>query len=484
MTQATLAAVLAATAATATAGFDRDARPDADELRWRGGDAAFNRIATFANYRNRPDLGEETVSEIVAASADGRTAIYTDGAQGAIGFVDISDPRNPAPAGTLALDGPVGGGSSLCAGAAECEPTAVAVHRGYALVGVSTSASFVSPSGHLAVVDIAARQIVAELPLGGQPDSVAVSPDGAFAAVAIENERDEEICVGGANDGQFVDEDDDAAIAACEAGGGVVGGLPQTPFGNPPGFLAVVDLAGMDPAGWRVRPVALTGLADFAPEDPEPEFVDINDRNEAVVSLQENNHIAIVDLAGGAITGDFPLGAVTLNGVDATEDGVISLTETLTDLPREPDAVAWVPVGRGQGRGAFVIGTANEGDLFGGSRGFSLFNPNGAVLFDSAAGFEELAVQHGHYPEERSENKGSEPESIEWARFGRDSYLFVGSERGSFVAIYRLRGTQPRFVQLLPAPLGPEGVLAVPSRNLLLVSGEEDDPPSACAPPS
>ena len=29
---------------------------------------------------------------------------------------------------------------------------------------------------------------------------------------------------------------------------------------------------------------------------------------------------------------------------------------------------------------------------------------------------------------------------------------------------------------MLPGPLGPEGVLAIPDRNLLIVSGEEDDP--------
>jgi hypothetical protein len=53
--------------------------------------------------------------------------------------------------------------------------------------------------------------------------------------------------------------------------------------------------------------------------------------------------------------------------MDATEDGLISLSETLYDVPREPDAVAWVQAGSRS-----LIATANEGDLFGGSRGFSL----------------------------------------------------------------------------------------------------------------
>jgi len=39
-------------------------------------------------------------------------------------------------------------------------------------------------------------------------------------------------------------------------------------------------------------------------------------------------------------------------------------------------------------------------------------------------------------------------------------------------------GGQPDFAQLLPAPFGPEGLLAIPSRNLLIASGENDDPPT------
>ena len=41
------------------------------------------------------------------------------------------------------------------------------------------------------------------------------------------------------------------------------------------------------------RIVAMTGLAAVAPDDPEPEFVDVNADNVAAVTLQENNHIAL-----------------------------------------------------------------------------------------------------------------------------------------------------------------------------------------------
>ena len=393
---------------------------------------AFQRIGIFANYTNRSDIEDETVSEIVSATANGRTLVYTDGEQDAIGFVDIADPRMPVADGIVELSG---------------EPTSVAVFgNSLALVGVNTSESLTNPSGNLTVVDIATRQILAELDLGGQPDSVAISPNRRYVAIAIENERDEDIIVDG-----------------------VEGGLPQLPAG----YLAIVDIRGADPSNWRVRQADLTGLSSYAPEDPEPEFVSINRRSQAVVTMQENNHTAIVDLRTGQVIGDFDMGAVTLQGVDAVEDGVIALTDTLTDVVREPDAVAWVP---GDRPFQYRIATANEGDLFGGSRGFSIFEPDGTVVFDSATSFEELAVRHGHYPEERSENKGSEPEAILYSRFGNRDLLFVGSERGSFVAVYELLDGQPVFQQLLPAPLGPEGLLAIPRRRLLIVSGEDDDP--------
>ena len=72
----------------------------------------------------------------------------------------------------------------------------------------------------------------------------------------------------------------------------------------------------------RARLVDLTGLAEIAPEDPEPEFVDVNSDNIAVVTLQENNHIALVDLATGAVTAHFPAGSVDLAAIDTEDDGV------------------------------------------------------------------------------------------------------------------------------------------------------------------
>jgi hypothetical protein len=312
----------------------------------------------------------------------------------------------------------------------------VAVRGGHALVAVNTSADFIDTSGELAVIDIASRTLVATLPLGGQPDSVAVSPDGRYAAVAIENERDEDLGDGAP---------------------------PQLPAG----WLAVVDLVGA-PTDWTQRQVELTGLAERFPEDPEPEYVAINNANIAVVSLQENNHLALVHLPSGRVLRHFSAGAVDLEGIDIEENDLIEPTASLPGTLREPDGVTWLH--------GLAFATANEGDLDGGSRGFSVFGLGGQLFFESGNGFEHEVIRAGHYPEDRSENKGNEPENVAYGRYGRDRLLFVGAERASLVGVYRLRGLHhPELLQLLPTGVGPEGLLPIPARDLFVAASENDE---------
>ncbi len=405
----------------------------------------FNRIATFAAC-DQEEIGcfedNEAAAEIVAASTDGMTLIYTGAVEiddpeaefGALGFIDITNPSNPVGNGLLPLSG---------------EPTSVAVAGDYALAGVNTSADFINTSGSLEVVDIATQSIVASLDLGGQPDSVAVSPSGNYAVVVIENERDEDL------------------------GDGFP---PQAPAG----FLVVVDLTG-EPTEWTTRTVDLTGLdgVEF-PGDPEPEYVDINDDDIAVVTLQENNAIVLVDLANteAPIVNSFSVGSVDLEQIDNDNDGVISLTESATGLLRQPDGVTWLS--------SELFVTANEGDLDtrdgrdlapeDGGRSFTVFNTNGDVVFEAGNQLDHLATRFGHFPDERADDAGNEPENAEFGVFGNERFLFVNSERSSLIFVYDVADfANPVFKQALPAVTEPEGVLAIPSRNLLVAASEEDD---------
>jgi len=386
-------------------------------------DSAFHRIASFPVNTNLPaDVDQKSVtsSEIISATADGMTLVYSDSPLGAIGFIDIRDPRAPQPAGTIMLDG---------------EPTAVSVAGAKVLVGVNTSESYTAPSGHLAVIDIATRQVEARCDLGGQPDSTAVSPDGSLIAIAIENERDEDL-----NDGL----------------------IPQMPAGT----LAILKLSNGVPDCASLKKVDVTGLAEIAGDDPEPEFVDINARNEIALTLQENNHIVIVDGNDGAVLSHFSAGSVDLTGVDVDEEGALTFDGSLEGVRREPDAVQWLDNDR--------LVVANEGDYEGGSRGFTIFAKSGELLYESGLEFEYQVARAGHYPEKRSGNKGAEPEGMEVKRFGEATYIFLLSERGSAVGVYRDTGSVPEFVQLLPTAIAPEGAVAIPGRNLLAVSNEAD----------
>jgi hypothetical protein len=383
---------------------------------------SFNRIASFPVPLNLPDGTDpatETSAEIIAVSGDGMTLVYSDSPLGAVGFVDITDPRDPRPLGAVMTEG---------------EPTAVVTVGGTAFAGVNTSASYTEPAGHLAVIDIATRQLTRSCELGGQPDSLAAAPDGSFIAIAIENERDED----------FGD-----------------GGPPQLPGGA----VVIVPLADGAPDCDAMITADVTGLADVSPEDPEPEFVDVNEAGEIAVTLQENNHIVVL-ASDGSVVSHFSAGSVDLEGVDAVEDGALSFTDALNDVPREPDALKWLDADR------FV--TANEGDWQGGSRSFTIWSKTGDVLYESGPTFEHAIVQIGHYPERRSDAKGVEPEGMEVATFGDATYIFLLSERGSIIGVYRDTGGEPELVQLLPSGVGPESGVAIPGRNLLVSANETD----------
>ena len=389
----------------------------------------FNRIASFPVALNTPEA-DETSAEIIAATGDGMTLIYSDSPAGVIGFIDITDPANPVAAGSFAL--PNG------------EPTAVSALGQTVFVAENTSESYTAPSGVLHAIDVGSRNVIASCDLGGQPDSTAVAPDGSFITVAIENERDEDL-------GE--------------------GRVPQMPAG----YLVIQPLGAngaMDCAA-QIR-VDLTGLTDIAPEDPEPEFVDVNAQGDIVVTLQENNHIVVVSSAGDVLS-HFSAGLVTLNNVDTEEEGALLFTDSLADIPREPDAVQWIDANN--------VVIASEGDMDGGSRGFTVFHRDGTEVFEAGASFEHAIVQIGHYPEERSANKGVEPEGMEVANFGGAPMMFLLAERASVIGVYDMSNpAAPALAQLLPSGISPEGAMAIPARNLLVTANEFDGREDGAAP--
>ncbi len=450
MTTARRAAAMTTAAALILAGCtteDRKPEPSTPKasspIDWNLPDAdRYHRTATYPVYLNKPagdPVEKETVAEISTVTPDGNTLIYTDAAAKRIGFLDIHDPAKPVGVGTLSL-------AEL--GHKDDQPTSVAAVADHVLVVVDTTGGdFAHPSGRVDIVRTADRTRVHSIDLGGQPDSIAISPDGTFAAIAMENQRNEEFTPPGKEEGD----------------------LPQPPAG----FVQLIDLKGT-PNTWTPRKVdfdvdAARNAGLDTPEDLEPEYVSINSRGQVAVTLQESNGIAVIDGRTGAVQKIFSAGSQSVEGIDTEDDDTIDQTGSIKDTPREPDAIGWI--------GDDHVATANEGDWKGGTRGWTIFDANsGDVVWDAGNSLEQLAVRTGLHIESRADAKGPEPEGLAITTIGGKPTALIASERSNFVAVYDVSDPKsPVFRQILPTTPGPEGVLPIPSRNLLAISSEADD---------
>ncbi|SEP88597.1 Esterase-like activity of phytase [Mycobacterium sp. 88mf] len=449
MTRARAAAAVTTTAALILAGCSTEGKKPGETpkatspIDWNlPAQESYHRTATYPVYLNRPaedPVDKETVAEISTVTPDGNTLIYTDAAAKRIGFLDITDPAKPVGKGTLSL-------AEL--GHKDDQPTSVAAVNDHVLVVVDTTGGdFAHPTGRVDIVRTSDRTRVHSIDLGGQPDSIAISPDGTFAAIAMENQRNEEFTPPGKEEGD----------------------LPQPPTG----FVQLIDLTGA-PNTWTPRRVdfdveAARKAGLDTPEDLEPEYVSINSRGQVAVTLQENNGIAVIDGRTGTVQKIFSAGSQSVEGIDTKEDGAIDQTGSIPDTPREPDAIGWI--------GDDHFATANEGDWKGGTRGWTIFDARtGEVTWDAGNSLEQLAVRTGLHIEGRAESKGPEPEGLAVTTIDGHPTALIASERSNFVAVYDVSNPKaPEFRQILPTTPGPEGVLPIPSRNLLAISSEADD---------
>lgn len=397
------------------------------------------------------------VAEIVSSTPDGNTLVYANSGDGKVGIVDLTDPATPTQTATIPVDG---------------EPTSVSVvaDGSVAIAVVNTSAlnEEVAPvitPGLLYAIALPSGDIIGTREIANGPDSVVttIMDERLYAVIAIENQP---IVVDDA--GNLTDEEEPGSEDDI-SGAGLVQIVALDPVVTD-ASLAMSTLTNVD---FPVDLLAARGL--LFPDDPQPEFIDIRD-GKAAVTLQENNGVAIIDVATGTLERVFNLGVVSDRPADLTGDDRISLTQIYpTDVSDEPfagsrlsDAIAWSV-------GGTWLYTADEGEQdFTGGRGWSIWSPTGEFVWDDGGQLERIAVAYGMYPEGRSEAKGIEVEGIEVGVYGKRQFVFVGSERGSFVAVYEMTNNgHPRFVQLLPTGIGPEGLLALPQRNLFVTSDEE-----------
>ncbi|MDA0138514.1 hypothetical protein [Solirubrobacter deserti] len=363
-----------------------------------------------------PTSGSQT-PEIADVTPDGMRLFTTLGERGFSAW-DLSDPAKPKFQRTIGI----GNGAYV---------TSVNVTPDGRHLLVTQKASGTLQVSRLSVFDARTLAPLVTWPLAGQPDGVAISPDGQWALIAIENE----------------------------------------PAGVQ-GELARVRLEGTDPADWEINGIAIdaTDPALANPNDLQPEFIDIRPDNTAVVTLQENNAVAVVDIPGNAITDIWSAGRTDNQLSDRNRTpNRIAFTDPLTDrqdatlgAPREPDAIGLLPGGE------HVI-LANEGEAGLGGRSFTIHALDGTLVYDSKERVEKYLADRGLYPDDRSTSHGAEFEGVDVGTYGRTTVAAIGAERGDAVVFVDVTDpTQPKLMQALPSGGEPEGILAVPQRNLLL----------------
>ncbi|OWA36978.1 hypothetical protein B9G55_02565 [Saccharibacillus sp. O16] len=381
-------------------------------------------------------------AEIASSTPDGQRLIVTEADEGSISVLDISDVAKPFLLKTVSF-------KSLSA-AAEVTSVTAAPDGRYALAVIRTGDHKLAANpGILAVVDLDTYQIAKTYPLGIGPDSIAISPDGRYAVIAIEDEELD----------------------------------PKTeefdyPNAKRPGSIAVMTFTGSDALKGELTdlPVDLSGVKGaIYPHEPQPEYVAINEAGTmAAVTLQENNVIALVDLPTRKITKMFALGT-TQHAADVKEDGKAAFTDKLT-ARFEPDGIAFSPDGQ------YLI-TANEGDLGKnefddgvrpGGRNIAVWDLDGRRIHDSMNWIDEAAARAGIYPDDRSPNKGSEVENLTVSTVGGQSLLAVAAERADAILFFDVKdAAKPAYLGLIQtAGESPEGIHRVHGRNLFVSADE------------
>lgn len=274
--------------------------------------------------------------------ASKRLFVVNGSGAGSVEVWDIADPKSPKQVGTLlsaAYGSGLGGFNS------------VAIHNG--VVALAIQANPKTDNGVVAFVKASDLSLISKVTVGALPDMVTFSPDGRYALTANEGEP-----------------------SGYGAG-----------YADPEGSISVIDVADITKPvvktadftafNSQIDALRMAGVRIFGPNatvamDLEPEYVSVSaDSKTAYVTLQENNAVAVVDIATAKVTAIRPLGfkdhSIAGFGMDASdEDGGTNTNSgsaklNIATVPVKgmylPDGIANFTIG-----GATYLLTANEGD--------------------------------------------------------------------------------------------------------------------------
>ncbi len=474
---------------------------------------------------------DEGASEIAAYDPATQTLFVVNGDADTIELINISDPASPTLTSQLNLE------------AYGDSPNSVATFGD--LVAVAVQADPSQEPGSV-VFFSTAGEFISQVPVGALPDMVTFTPDGSKVLTANEGEPSDDYSVDPEGSVSIIDLAGGAA-GLTEANVTTVG---FTDF-NEGGSRA----AEFDPA-IRVYGPNASRAQDLEPEyiavspDSSTAYVTVQEANAlAVIDIASGSIVALKSLG-------FKDHSLEANALDASnEDGAINITNwpvlgmyqadeiaayavndrvylvtanegdtrdfedgfseeaEVSELTLDPTVFPNAAELQAEANLGKLEVTNTQGDTDGdgdydalylpGGRSFSIWGADGALIFDSGDQFERITAET--YPDDfnatndengsfddRSDNKGPEPEGVALGVIGERTYAFIGLERIGGVMVYDITDpTAPAFVTYVnnrdfsgdaeagtAGDLGPEGLLFIaatdsPNGSDLLVTTNE-----------
>lgn len=467
-------------------------------------------------------LYDEGAQEIAAYDPVSRTLFVVNAQAATVDIIDISEPMTPTR--TAQIDATAYGSQA----------NSVDVLSG--IVAVAVENEDITANGSVVFFD-RDGDFLKQVTVGVLPDMVTFSPDGQHVLTANEGQPNDDYTV-----------DPEGSVSVIDISGGVAtatvttlgfthfNGVPLDPririFG--PGSTASQDLepeyiavSADSTRAWvtlqennalgviNLETMTVTQLIALGYKDhnlpgwgldASNQDDAINIANWPVRGMYMPDGIAAYEVGGNTYL-------VTANEGDARDYKGFSEQTRVADLVLDPAIfpnAAALQENEALGR---LLTTTATGDLDGdnvheaiyafGGRSFTIWNAAGKQLYDSGDSFERITA--GAFPEEfnsnnaendtfdnRSDDKGPEPEGVTLGEIGGRTYAFVGLERIGGVMVYDVTNpSAPTFVQYVnprdftgdaeadtAGDLGPEGILFIPGTDsptgapLLVVANE------------
>ncbi|MDJ0729168.1 MAG: choice-of-anchor I family protein [Crocosphaera sp.] len=282
------------------------------------------------------ETGLEAGAEIASYDPITQQLFVTNTANNQIDIISITNPKNPFLVNSINLTSFGGGVNS------------VAVKNG--IVATAIEANTITDPGTVAFFDVTGNPLNS-VTVGALPDMLTFTPDGSKVLVANEGEPNEAYTV-----------DPEGSISIIDLSGGIAG-LNQSNVSTASFTAFNGQEATLRANGVRIFGVNASGIDASASQDFEPEYIAISpDGETAVVTLQENNAFAVVDIANAVVNHVLPLGfkdhSLPNNGLDASDrDDRINIQNWPILGMYQPDAIASFEV-----EDEVYYITANEGD--------------------------------------------------------------------------------------------------------------------------